>query len=454
MKQINNEKVIHFNEYLKKCERIESNFKEQIEAEIITLDEVRAKKAEMTKKLEKLVLEIHPYSISQMTGKDKRWTTTVYINGTRKIIKKNTYEDVMDYLIGHYKVGTKKITLRTIYPLWINYKANSTIKMASIQRISHDWRYYYENDPIVDIPLEQMTTHTIGNWLNNKIIKEGFSAKKKAFYNMITIFKGIFIYCYEEGLIPTNTFERTRYRRDLLESKPKPKAETQVFNQKEKIKLLTAAYNGFEKNPTLTSYLAIPLLFQTGMRCGELVALKETDYDKKKKKLSITSSEIRDYELNDDGVVVPLGKKVAAPKTNSAKRTITLTDEACFIIETIMEANRKNGFKDDDYLFVFKNKRMNSGAVLERMYDLCDKAGIPRRSPHKARKTVFSEMLHTCLKDDICDISAIREVAGHVDENTLLKNYIFSTKGDEIGDLMDKALGTETWKQLETKRKI
>ena len=53
-------------------------------------------------------------------------------------------------------------------------------------------------------------------------------------------------------------------------------------------------------------------------------------------------------------------------------------------------------------------------------------------------------------KEDISDISAIRLLAGHVDESTLMKNYIFSTRKDELPDLLTKALSSNAWKHLET----
>ena len=59
---MNNNKIVEFNKYVEKYEKISRSFEEQVEAEILSIDEVREKRKEMTKKLEKLVLEIHPYA--------------------------------------------------------------------------------------------------------------------------------------------------------------------------------------------------------------------------------------------------------------------------------------------------------------------------------------------------------------------------------------------------------
>ena len=63
-------------------------------------------------------------------------------------------------------------------------------------------------------------------------------------------------------------------------------------------------------------------------------------------------------------------------------------------------------------------------------------------------------MLDVCLKQDIADISAIRAVAGHVDETTLLKNYLFSTRKDEMPQLITTALSSDAWKHFHRDKKI
>lgn len=58
-------------------------------------------------------------------------------------------------------------------------------------------------------------------------------------------------------------------------------------------------------------------------------------------------------------------------------------------------------------------------------------------------------MLDVCIKQDIADISAIRAVAGHVDESTLMKNYLFLTRKDEMPLLITKVLSSEAWKHFD-----
>ena len=449
---MNNNKIVEFNKYVKKYEKISRSFEEQVEAEILTIDEVREKRKEMTKKLEKLVLDIHPYAINQLKGKDSRYFTSVKEEGKeRKIIKKNTYEELIDYLIDYYKIKEVKqlITLRTMYPIWIEYKNSCTKKTSTIRRIEADWKKYYKNDPIVDVPLENMSKNQITEWLNKRIIKDGLTNKKN-FYNMITIFKNIFEYCYDEELVKENTFLKAKYRKELLKDYVKPEDETQVFTKDEQEKIISLAYSRFKEDIKHTAYLGVALMFQTGLRVGELVVLKSSDYDKAKKTLHISKGETRTYARDGQGELQYVGALVGDPKKQASVRDIPLTDEACGIIELLIRVNDKNGQSDEDYLFVFNNRRIKGNCILKRLYALCDELEIDRRSTHKIRKTTLSKMLDVCIKQDIADISAIRAVAGHVDETTLLKNYLFSTRKDEMPLLITTALSSNAWKHLET----
>ena len=97
-----------------------------------------------------------------------------------------------------------------------------------------------------------------------------------------------------------------------------------------------------------------------------------------------------------------------------------------------------------------ENRVLHISKSETREYEETPEAGIARRSTHKIRKTALSKLLDMCLKEDISDISAIRILAGHVDESTLLKSYVFSRRKDEMPLLLEKALTPKNWKHLET----
>lgn len=108
-----------------------------------------------------------------------------------------------------------------------------------------------------------------------------------------------------------------------------------------------------------------------------------------------------------------------------------------------IQANIDNGVSDGNYIFVYNNHRIQTGCIAKRIKKLCDNVDILRRSPHKIRKTVLSELENCSINEKICDISSIRHYAGQVDESTILKSYVFPTKGKEMNSLINTALQTK-----------
>lgn len=112
-----------------------------------------------------------------------------------------------------------------------------------------------------------------------------------------------------------------------------------------------------------------------------------------------------------------------------------------------IQANKDNGVSDGNYIFVYNNHRIQANCLEKRITRICNNLDLLKRSPHKIRKTVLSELVNCSVNEKICDLSAIREYAGHVDENTLLRNYVFSTKGNEMNTLVNTALQTKNYQK-------
>ncbi len=186
--------------------------------------------------------------------------------------------------------------------------------------------------------------------------------------------------------------------------------------------------------------LGVLLLFCTGLRVGELVAIRTSNiYDDY---IWIEEEEQRDYIISIDEKIQKLkctynGTKVGKAKTSASFRKVDLTNEAKQIIEMVRNANKENGFKDEDFLFVNATQRMQENTILKRIYKFCDEPFIEKRSPHKVRKT-FASIL---VNDGIMDISEVAQLLGHVSEQTLINHYLYPTKSSETRrERLEKAL--------------
>lgn len=402
---------------------------------IINLDEVRNN---MREKEKQRLLSKHKYKIFQ--DKDGRWKTTVpdetKKNG-RRLVAKSSYNELEKYIITFYTSEEdieyekkKLITIRNLFPEWLNYKNAHTTSTSYIRRIKNDWNKYFETDTIVDIPMCDLNYLILDKWAHEIIKKDNLT--KKQYYNMSIIIRQLLEYALELGIIEQNPFSRVKVDGKMFRHVSKPESDSQVFTVEDEKCICELAMEHYKVSPKSITPLAILLNFNLGLRAGELVALKWNDIDKHNY-IHIQRMEVADYALDDKGVVTRCGAKIVNhTKSYAGDRKIYLNSNARNILSIIKKRSFSYGFYDDDYIFVNSNStRLTTGSINSFLYKLCDEINIERKSSHKIRKTYISSLF-----DNGLNINKIREIAGHEDEKTSLNNYCFDRRIDSDTEKM------------------
>ena len=110
-------------------------------------------------------------------------------------------------------------------------------------------------------------------------------------------------------------------------------------------------------------------------------------------------------------------------KSDDGYREVYLTTRAREIIKLVTNANINNGEQCEDFLFVYRGKRMNHYAIQSMLIKCCKKVGISNKTMHKIRKTYISDLI-----DGGVSLDEVRRQAGHADEKTTLACYHFNRK--------------------------
>lgn len=395
-------------------------------------------KSEVEKMTNKKYLEQHTFDIWQ--GADTRWRTYLPDNtkrNKRRLIAKSTREKIEAEIIAYYKgqdenIIQKKTTLRTFYQTWLDYKKLKTTSSMYIRRIHSDWENYYLNDAIIDIPFVELDYNTLEEWALKKIRDNELT--KKQYYNLTIILRGSLDYACQKGIITENPFQKVKIDHKLFRHKRKPDDATQVFLTNEQPEIEREAFEDFQQTENV-SCLAIPLLFQTGLRLGEIVAIKSTDISGNY--LHVQRMEVRTTEQLPDGSWAPQHFKIVEhTKSEAGNRKVYLTKAAREIIQQIKNCNQEHGYKDNDFLFLNANGRIHSKSVDTRIRKYCRHIGIAEKGSHKARKTNISSLI-----DGGVNINRIREQVGHASERTTFNNYCFNRlTASETEKLFEKAL--------------
>ena len=402
---------------------------------IINLDDVRES---MRKKERQELLAMHEYAIFQ--GKDGRWRTTLKDetnkSGRRAVAKKDL-KDLEDLLVEHYRQLKKEkllvncITLRTIYPLWLQSRKLEVNSIGTVKKNDQDWKRYYLNDPIIDKPLDLLTIQELKDWAHKKI--NDYNLNKRDYYNMAIVMKQCYSYAKDSGFIEENTWEKVKINTKKLIKPQKKSNETQIYFLDEQQAIINHALELFEKNPKNISALTIPLIFVTGLRIGEVVALKYDDIDEVNNIINVKKMESVIYELEEDGNFTYKGKEVVEhAKTEAGVRAVPLTSQAKQIIHRVKEASERFGFYDEGYIFCPRSKRIAANSIDKKIYNYCDAINMNRKSAHKIRKTYISKLIHSGQ----VDIDTICKVAGHVDMKTTFTSYCYSL--DHVNEIQNK----------------
>lgn len=384
-------------------------------------------------------LQSHLYEIWQ--GKDGRWRTHLPdadSKSERRLIAKSTREKLEKEIIRYYKSideqeQAKKVTLKEWYHTWLDFKKLHTKASMYIRRIGSDWDNYYKNDALINIPLVNLEYDTLQEWALRKVRENNLT--KKQYYNMALIIRQSLDYAVQKHLITDNPFSKVRIDAKLFQAKKKPEDNTQVFMTNEQPMIEKEAWTDFE-NTGVVACLAIPFAFQTGLRLGEIVALKETDISGNY--IHIQRMEVRTVEQLSNGTWTKQKYDVVEhAKSIAGERKVYLSRKAKDILERIMESNKEHGYFDNGYLFLNENGRIHAKNVDYRIRKYCRHIGISEKAMHKIRKTYISTLIDSGL-----NINEIRKLAGHEDERTTYGNYCFNRMTvSQTESLLEKALG-------------
>lgn len=358
-------------------------------------------------------LSMHEHKVWQ--GKDGFWYTYLPDEKRGKRLLRKTYQSTLyDSIVDYYEKQANEPTFIPVYNMWIKEKISyNEIRESTYSKYQTDFqRFFPEDEDFCNIKLKDMNDSILELFIKRTIKR--CKLTKKTVGGLKIILSGVFKYAKREGYTSysISTFFKDLYLNDnIFEKKKSVTTKEQVFDSAETNRLISYLW----KNKSIHN-LGLILMFETGIRVGELVALKWDNI--KTNSISINATEVC---YKDESI----GKKVFRiqdiPKTESGSREVFLPDTAKNTIEEIRKLN-----SNEEFLFTKNGKRIISIRMNYYLQKACDAIGIPRRSTHKIRKTYASTLLRNKVDDQL-----VKEQLGHSDVQTTRQYYYFITDTDE-----------------------
>lgn len=328
--------------------------------------------------------------------------------GGRKIQRRHK-KDIEDEIVKYYDSRYK--TLRTIYPQYLESRkievANTTWK-----KDVYNFNTYIENSKLGDTPLPNISLEDGYTFLNH--CKSLYPSMKRKYWHCIRgTLNSMFQYAIDRLYISNNPIHNLKPKKDFFAPATKTKDSDTVFSQSEMVAVTQLAEKDCESTGK-SEPLGIIVLFNLGLRDGELCALKWRDIEFYRGKAYIHIQ--REMVAHIDNTGVAHGFEVLPHcKSEAGDRRIQLNDKAIDTFDRIKLINKANTLPttDDDYIFLRHHKGeikfCTPRSFDPRLRKYCRQAGMTViKSPHDIRRTVLTNLYNVGMP-----LKKIQVYAGH-----------------------------------------
>lgn len=412
---------------------IHENYRYGIINEVEVANQLNMIKQQKLATLKRIVTQNHvtrqgkPINWHQPPSMNGRWVTNIYENGTKKRLVAPTEEKLLLKILDYYNLSVTTPSVENLYLQAVEEKKrreNPDIKTPD------KWKQYYKRYlvPLSNREIQTITLRDLED-LTKKLIDNHIIVTQRHFNDYKTSLNILYGYvCNEKHYVKDFLPNEILFRNYSRLIKPISfDAEEKIFS-KSQIQLILDTIDSRTSEVCHMGYdyngLAIKLSIYTGMRVGELVALRWKDV--KSDSIHIHSQERQYKNRHGSGLIYSVEEGTKNEHSNKKTgRYFPIYDKVREVLDDIKEGQKRLGIESEWVICNHQGERTNADAYEKALRSLCKKLGLDITNNHALRMALNGYVL--CEK--VPNVAARASMLGHSVE-TNMKWYSYFHRED------------------------
>lgn len=305
---------------------------------------------------------------------------------------------------------SKKMTFDDVFQEWLKYKQNF-IKQSSYNKYFNLYTNYI-NDVFKNTCLDDVSNSMFQEAVISMINLKNKRTKKKlsssTIKSIVYVIKSTVLFAQKQGYIKAFCLQIEIPSNEAKNIQVLSRNEQNILEFHTRLKLDTIS-------------LAILVCLYSGLRIGEICALRWEDIDLNNKYIVVNKTVQRIQQIQVPYRATKTILTVTPPKTNNAIRKIPISSVLYSILSKYYEQNYRSS---KHYVLVNKNNDMIDPRSIQYQFkELIKKIKITQITFHGLRHTFATRCIELGT-----DIKTLSEILGHSNVSTTMNIYVHSTE--------------------------
>ena len=305
-----------------------------------------------------------------------------------------------------HQVMNNQLTLCEFVDVWLELFKKNSIKTASYFRLVES-RKALQKYNISQLKICDISYFDIQRYIN-ELVEYGYSLNN--IKKQVLIVTAPLKQAAAMRVIPADPTVGIRMP---AEAKLKKKTKEVIAYTKEEQEKI---WKKIIQNPDSVGYSAVAFQIETGLRAGELLALKWTDVDITRGKMRIHATIINPQYTNR-------AEYQDSAKSKSSNRVIPLTPKAITILKHLKDS------RETEWIFEQDGDRYTYQKLTYQTKKLCREAGVKYHGEHVFRHTFATNCYYKGI-----DVKILSRLMGHSSVQVTYNTYV-NLYGDGFDDM-------------------